>query len=71
MIQVIQIIQKERTLSQVNICFIRGPLRFWLFKISLLLALIPANLDVDKTFFSLIYTNVMIPNMNIVLLYIL
>ena len=30
-----------------------------------------ANPDVDKTFFSLIYTNVMIPNMNIVLLYIL
>ena len=43
---------------------------FGVFKISLLLALIPANPDADKTFSSLIYTNVMIP-MHIVLSYIL
>ena len=36
-------------------------LYFGLFKISLLLELIPGNPDVVKTFFNLIYTNVTIP----------
>jgi len=39
-------------------------LYFGLFKISSLLALIPANPDAVKKFFSLIYTNVTIPSLH-------
>ena len=38
-------------------------LQFGLFKISLLLAVIPANPDNVKTFFSLTYTNITIPQL--------